>query len=480
MEERFLYSFRRKIRNYIEEWDMIRPGALVLCAVSGGADSVCLLNILSELTGQLHFRLEAVHVEHGIRGEESLSDCIYVEELCRRMGVPLTLRRISVPHLAEESKRTIEEEARIQRYRIFRETAEEKGASAAAVAHNQNDQAETVLFNMIRGSGIRGLAGIRPVRKEGNLLVVRPLLCAGRTEIERYLQEKGIAFCTDRTNRDLDISRNRIRLQVLPELLKLNRQAAEHIASSAENLAETEQYLERETKRAAERCIRGQKLQLESFSREDPVIRKRVLRECIRRFTPGQSLKDIGKVHIRELEDLCLGPDGRRVSLPKGVTAIRQGDAVIFRSGYESSAAGKAPQRMEEITVALPFEGEKEIEAGGCHFSLSCGIFGKDEPARKKFTKWLAYDTIAGREEREICFRSRRPGDFLVISQGGGRKKISDYMTDCKIPKDQRDRLVLVTQGSHVLWVPGGRISEAAKVRPGSPYVRVSLTDGTV
>ncbi len=491
------FRFEQKIRNMMKRCRMVSPGQRILAAVSGGADSVCLLAVLHALAPELSFSLEAVHVEHGIRGEESLQDCAYVERLCGKLGVRLTVRHIHVPELARQSGRTEEEEARIQRYRIFEETAEQCGAQRVAVAHHLGDQAETVLWNLIRGSGLRGLRGILPVRplRDGQAaspLVVRPLLETSREEIEQYLEACGLSYRTDRTNLDKTVTRNKIRHDILPDLIKLNAQAPRHIAQAAEEAAEAEAYLERVTARAAEGCIHCQAdgqpvLLLARWQKEEPFIRRRLLRECIRRASGNGSLKDIGAVHVEALMGLACGGGEKSVRLPGGLTAVRSYGQIRFLSGAEALSGAVLPAagalyaqdaRPGERWVEVPFPGRQMVHYGGYCFSLECGCAGESGICipKKRFTKWIAYATIAQKESQKLCFRTRRPGDVLVVRQDGSRKKLSDYLIDEKIPSSLRDRVVLLAIGSEVLWVAGMRISEKARVTPGSTYVKVSCS----
>ena len=491
------FRFEQKIRNMMKRCRMVSPGQRILAAVSGGADSVCLLAVLHALAPELSFSLEAVHVEHGIRGEESLQDCAYVKRLCGKLGVRLTVRHIHVPELARQSGRTEEEEARIQRYRIFEETAEQCGAQRVAVAHHLGDQAETVLWNLIRGSGLRGLRGILPVRplRDGQAaspLVVRPLLETSREEIEQYLEACGLSYRTDRTNLDKTVTRNKIRHDILPDLIKLNAQAPRHIAQAAEEAAEAEAYLERVTARAAEGCIHCQAdgqpvLLLARWQKEEPFIRRRLLRECIRRASGNGSLKDIGAVHVEALMGLACGEGEKSVRLPGGLTAVRLYGQIRFLSGAEALSGAVLPAagalyaqdaRPGERWVEVPFSGRQMVHYGGYCFSLECGCAGESGICipKKRFTKWIAYATIAQKESQKLCFRTRRPGDVLVVRQDGSRKKLSDYLIDEKIPSSLRDRVVLLAIGSEVLWVAGMRISEKARVTPGSAYVKVSCS----
>ena len=543
-KNQYVFRFERKVRKAMEDHHMLGRSS-VLCAVSGGADSVSLLMALRSLSEEMGFSLSAVHVEHGIRGRESLDDCEYVRQLCAKIKVPLTVRHIRVLKLAEESGRTVEEEARIWRYRIFRETAVKTGADRVAVAHNMGDQAETVIFNLVRGSGLRGLAGIRCVRPleeggpAGDILIIRPLLGISRQEIEQYLSSLGCGFRTDRTNLDTEITRNRIRADIIPELESLNRQAKAHIFEAARQAAEAEDFLERMAEDAARTCIRGDELLLSEFCALDPVIRKRILRECIKRAVPGGSLKDISRVHVGDLEKLARAEEGKRLCLPGHVRAVREKETIRFlspesyfgpRPGGQASPGTSSgelpsglfcppdrPQGAEYASVEVPFEGEKKISFEGFTCTLTCGTApGKVERIRggeadgagradgtcqadgagkadeaaertasgedlllipeKRFTKWIAYATIDPNHNHVLCFRSRRPGDFIVIDREGRKKKLSNYLTDRKVPREKRDQVVLLAEGSRVLWAVGGRISEDAKVKPGDRYVKAECS----
>ena len=206
---------------------MAPSGVRIVAGVSGGADSVCLLLVLHSLSRQMGFELEAVHVEHGIRGQESIRDAEFTEALCAEIAVPCTRYEVNVPEYAKKQHLGFEEAARKLRYDAFFRRAEEirqtTGKQAViALAHHREDNAETVLFRLLRGSGLRGLCGIRPVLRYRDYVVIRPLLETGRGEIESYLSKRGKTYCRDSTNEDEAYSRNRLRRRILPE----NRRSA--------------------------------------------------------------------------------------------------------------------------------------------------------------------------------------------------------------------------------------------------------------
>lgn len=466
----------RRIYEAIQKYHMIEPGMRVLVGVSGGADSVCLLTALAQYREEGAFTLLAVHVEHGIRGAESLADASYVQELCGKLNVECVVRHVDVPAAAKERGLTVEEAGRTVRYEIFEAVAKEYAADRIAVAHNQNDQAETVMWNLVRGSGLKGLCGIRPVRD----MVIRPLLFLKRSEIEEILTRLGIAWRTDRTNLETEYTRNRIRLQILPELEQsLNAQAVSHIAQAAGRLQEAEQYLEEQTEIAAGRCIQEKVagppdcrfneiiLVLSEYEKEPPLIQKELLKRCLAQLQVGRGLKDVGTVHLESLQTLCRLPCGKMCSLPGQVTAAREDGTVCFWCGKKSTghSSGEDTAGASAKPCEIPLTLETAIQFGTFRAEASIVPHTQELEAEiqteKKYTKWLSYDTI----NSSLCFRTRRAGDYLVVNKNGGRRKLKDYLIDQKIPRSMRDRLWLLADGPHILWVIGWRISEAAKVK---------------
>jgi tRNA(Ile)-lysidine synthase len=491
----------RRIFEVIETYHMIEPGMCVVVGVSGGADSVCLLYVLKEYSRRVPFELTVVHVEHGLRGEESLEDARFTRELCHQMQVPFRLVHAQVQTLAAQEGLSTEEAGRKERYRIFREVQKQCGAQRIAVAHNRNDQAETVLHHLVRGSGLKGLGGIAPVRDD----IIRPLLFTTRAEIEEILRQAGLSWRTDRTNLEQDYTRNRIRLSILPHMEReLNVRASEHIAQAGEKLQQVQSYIERETCRAAERCISSEEgdvcIALEPFLKEDELIRSEVLRRAL---SMCGGLRDVGTVHIEDLMKLAGMDCGKKLSLPGRITAVRENGILRFqqlqadvlkKNAGESCVTGSAAAHAEESgdaagveTKKLTISGKTEkisdkkwsvlsetrelrIEGAG-HYEMedftvevgileNCAALYPEIIRENQYTKWLSYDTIKG----NIMLRTRRTGDYLVVGKQGGRKKLKDYLIDCKVPQAKRDQIWLLADGSHVLWVVGYRISEAAKV----------------
>lgn len=311
----------RRTKDYILENKMINNHSTVLVALSGGADSVCLLLVLNEIKRQcadeLDFALEAVHVEHGIRGAESREDARFASDLCERLNIPCHVHSVDVPQYAKSHGLGLEEAARILRYEAFEKevatayAADQKQGNSrqvvVAVAHHMEDNAETVLFQMLRGSGAKGLSGMHPVSVKNGVTYIRPLLSATRAQIEEYLKENGQAFVTDATNTDTAYSRNKLRHDVFPLLLQINDRAIEHINESAGQLAVMNDFYEQQLKEACDSMIYQKEgrviLEISRFDSLHPALKSGVARECIH-LASGR-LKDITSTHIGALVKLA-------------------------------------------------------------------------------------------------------------------------------------------------------------------------------
>lgn len=432
---------------------MIEPGSGVVAGVSGGADSVCLLLVLKELSEEMNFFLHAVYVEHGIRGESSVADGQFVCRLCEIQHIPFHQCSVDSMAEAEQQHMSLEEAARKLRYEALERIRRQVGADRIAVAHHAEDSAETMLFHLARGTGIHGLVGIRPVRGA----VIRPLLCVSREEIEAWLAERGQPFVQDETNEDLAYARNRIRRKVLPELTQINGKAVEHIMQASELLEETESFLQDSLNRVM------RQIQLSDgcaviprrvFADLHPLMQKELVHELLGRI--AGSRKDITGAHIDAVRGLFSMQSGRRVDLPYRMRAEAESDRVrIFQRNAPE------PEQVEDFCVDLKIPGYTELPDGGClvaDLALYDGQKGKIPD--KAYTKWLDYDTI----NTNVQVRFRRAGDYLIVGNPPGHKKLKDYLIDEKIPRRERSRLILVAAGPHVLWVAGGRISEDCKI----------------
>jgi tRNA(Ile)-lysidine synthase len=390
--------------------------------------------VLLALKEEYDIDIKAVHINHMIRGKDADEDEAFVKELCEAYQVPLNALRIDIPRLAKESGRSVEEEARMARYEAFERAAEEFEAAGRnakiAVAHNADDNAETVLFHMARGAGLDGMCGIAPVRDR----IIRPLLKTSKAEILEFLETNGQAYCIDQTNAEVEYDRNRIRHNILPELTEINDKALEHISDMTDRLSEIADYISLEAKGLlAMATLEDGKLRKRAIATAPHVIATQALKEYLSGYMPYQ--KDVAAVHIDSILGL-LNEDGeRQVQLPYKKTLI-----ISYEEIYVMDGGQKAKEHAFDYRE---FSYEK-----GMKYPVST------------YTKWFD----CGRIGANVVIRTREEGDYLCIDSKGNHKSIQDYFVDEKIPKHLRDEIPLVCDGSHVMWVVGYRVSEYYKI----------------
>lgn len=452
-----------KVAAYMREHCMVRKGDHVIAGVSGGADSVCLFLALKELGHTMGFSMSVIHIEHGIRGTESLCDMQFVRSLCGLHQVPFACRSYPVEALAKEQGISVEEAGRNVRYEAFKEEerrfsdmASERGGSVkTAVAHHGDDNAETMLFHLCRGSGLEGLAGIWPVRGS----IIRPLLCVTRADIEHFLKKRGQVYRTDATNADVSYSRNRIRNEIMPQMRLINEGGVAHMNALAEDMRELSVCLRKETDKVLAAHMKRSEdgticFDTECLSGRQPFLQRRIMAELL--AEAAGSRRDISREHIRALLSLSLGGTGKRLSLSYGITAEKT-YSYLYLYGKSRAKAGAA------VFFERPLE-KFPLDIDTPMGTMRCRIFDfskKDaEIPKNLYTKWFDY----GRIKNRLCLRTRKPGDYFALDRQGHRQKLKDYWMNEKVPREKRERMILLADGSHILWAIGGRISEYYKV----------------
>lgn len=453
-------SFVKKVYDDILAGSLLQGGEHVVVGVSGGADSICLFYVLQALQPILQLTLTAVHVHHGLRGAAADDDRAFVENICAAEGIECRSFQADIRQLAEERHCSEEEAGRLYRYECFEKVRAAKGADKIAVAHHMDDTSETVLMNLFRGSGIKGLAGIPAVRGT----VIRPLLHTSRREIETYLEQNDISYRTDATNFEVDYTRNRIRLDVLPYVkAHINSAASEHIAETAALAADISSYIERQAREAEQRivrnniAVRGYELDAEAFIKEDKVIQRELLRQVMGKAA-GQ-MKDIGMVHIETVRRLASMQVGRQISLPYGLRAVRTYGTIRIECVQAADAMRECHKAIGVPIIQVP--GRYPIHDVGKWIDFKTFSYDKNMQFPKKmYTKWFDYDKIKNR----LVLRQRQEGDYLML-RGGSRKLLRRIMVDSKIPQADRATLTVLADGSHIVWIPAmGRISEYYKI----------------
>ncbi len=481
-----------ELKDFIKKENLLCDGDRVLLGVSGGADSVCLLFSFLDLKKEYDITPYVLYVEHGVRGEDSVKDGRFVEDLCRRLSVDHTMVSVDAPSYAEKNHMSLEEAARMLRYDAFYETALKKGCNKIATAHNANDNAETILFRMIRGTGLKGLSGIPPKRRMEDMEVIRPLLCVTRQEIEEDLKSRGESYVTDATNEADDYSRNRLRHRVLPVLEEINAGAINHINEAGRRIGEmyardvagsgvtaTEEFVTGDGAKTLGKTENGapEPLLLKDLQEMPEEIRKETILNWLR---AQNAAHDVGSVHIEMMGELIFMGVGKEYHLPHGYYVKNDYEYLrLYRKPSSepemTDARGTAPEHRpgrepdrntdrKEDPIPIPplSPGENyRISMPGLDLRF---LLSDDAPTgafeQKAYAKTFDYGKIMGSLE----LRHRREGDYIVIHPDGRKKKLQDYLVEQKIPREERNDLWLLCSGAKVLWVIGHRNSEDARV----------------
>jgi len=426
---------------------MFAPGDSVVVGVSGGADSVALLHVLTKLRVMLSLGdIIPAHVNHNLRGKESDGDEAFVKGLCDNLKLPLVTYQANVKALADEKNLGIEAAGRLLRYSFFEKVRASSGAQKIAVGHNRDDVAETVMMNLCRGSGLKGLCGIPPV----NGVITRPLINAPRDLIEKYLNIVKISYVTDASNYSDEYTRNRIRNKLMPVLASCTaNNVSEIIARNASWLSADEEFIESAAQAAYETCVLPSDailLDAIKLSELPEALSRRVVRHAIAKAR-GNDYTDISAVHVQAAICLAQGHSGRETHLP-GVVVKKEYDSLVF-----------APRSPAIATLGQGFC--YSLEVGGSVYvpelrktlTISCAAPEKSRLGGKKpilyCTKAFEYGNV---KEVSFTLRTRRPGDRIAIG-ANMTKKLQDYFTDTKIPASQRDSIPLLAVGSDILWI---------------------------
>lgn len=426
----------------------VKAGETVGVAVSGGVDSMALLNALCNLRAQLNIIVVVFHMEHGIRGRASVDDMRFVIRECEKRGVECVAERADVPELAAAEKLSVETAARQARYAFL----DEQAADWIATAHQRDDVAETVLMNLLRGSGLAGLCGIP--EKRGRY--IRPLLDISRAEIEAYAAENGVAFVRDASNDETDYTRNYIRNEIMPRLERVNAQAAAHIAQAAERLAEDEAALKHWAQTAD--CIEEQKdgvyIRLDKLGVLPEAVRKRVVRLA---FEKRFGLSDVESKHVRDILALAeSGQPGKRLDVGGGLAAVNI---------YGKLMIGRIKEKAYNDD-SVSFFGPGRYELGGLEFVCTVCV----QPDFGDGSEYFDAGALEG-----AVFRHRREGDRITPLGMSGTKRLSDYLSDRKVPLHLRDNMVVLAAGEDVLWAVGAGVSEKSKIKPGSRIIKIGF-----
>ena len=405
-------------------------------AVSGGKDSQALLHFLKEKEKSLGFKIIALNVEHGIRGESSLLDSEFVKGYCKKLNVPLFSFSVKAKEYAKENGISEETSARKLRYEKFFELIEKKEIDVVATAHHREDQVESVLLNLLRGAGIKGLTGMSEIAHKGK--IVRPMLHTSKESIEEYIKQKDIPFVTDESNFCDDYSRNYLRLNVLPIIKEKVPAVSENIIKTSILAKEDDEFLSSLATPLVN--VKGDSGYILLGDIKKPIF----VRATKLLFEKLGVFYDVEKRHIDALYDLFLkGESGKSIDLPFSFKGIIEYDRLTIYKGEEKSLKGEN----------LPFK------TGNIHF---LGKTFKIEK-REKFERGKGLYFDIEKVPSSACFKSREQGDYFKAF-GGFTKSLSDYLTDKKVPRKDRDDLILLADGNRILAILGMEISFDIKV----------------
>jgi len=436
----------KAVCEYADKYRMLDGCNMLLCAVSGGADSMCLLHMMQRISCQYGFALAAAHFNHRLRGEHSDFDEAFVSKYCEISGIKLIVGSEDVAAYAAANKTGIEESARELRYAFFESAAAGLGADKIATAHNADDNAETMILNLLRGSGLRGLSGIPPVR--GNY--IRPLLCLDRKRIITYLIENGVEHTEDLTNGEPICSRNIIRKEVIPVLRSMNPDFAAAAGRCAESLRADDAYMEKQASEFPREYINnGEKISVrtDALSAFPDSIASRVIRDISEEFNILLS-----QPHVAAVLKICGAKSpSASVNLPKGLTVSREYEKLIFSLGNVKEDGFTERELTYDRWTPVPEIGLEFFWGNAGKINTQFNIF------------FFKKEAVCGK----IIVRPRKTGDKIRLSVNSGTKTLKKLFIEKKIPAAERSRVPVISDDIGVLAVYG----------IGADYQRLSISE---
>ncbi len=419
---------KEDVLSVIKKYNMLENCDRIVVGLSGGADSVCLLSVLNSLKAEYGFSLVAAHINHGIRGAEAQRDEESCKRLCESLNVPLEILHADIPTLSKQQGIGEEECGRIVRYDFFRSLAGERGK--IATAHNLNDNAETLLLNLVRGAGSKGACGIPPVRDN----IIRPLIETDRKSIEKYCEENELQYVTDSTNLECEYSRNKIRIKVLPTLCEINQNAVGALSGFASRMREQEAFLESVVNEKYALCVKNSVLYEAEFSALDIFLKKRIA---------GRFLSELshGEVESKHIDDFLRFVGSGKALVTASATEIVSRDGKIF----------KKPEQAEQFSVDFSLD-DKKVNLPFCEISVEkYDIKDLQNLNKDMLDNLIDCDKISN----TLILRSRKDGDKFTFSKRRVTKTVKKLFNEDKIPPEVRNKMVILDSDGEVVWLSG-------------------------
>lgn len=419
---------KEDVLSVIKKYNMLENCDKIVVGLSGGADSVCLLSVLNSLKAEYGFSLVAAHINHGIRGAEAQRDEESCKRLCESLNVPLEILHADIPTLSKQQGIGEEECGRIVRYDFFRSLAGERGK--IATAHNLNDNAETLLLNLVRGAGSKGACGIPPVRDN----IIRPLIETDRESIEKYCEENELQYVTDSTNLECEYSRNKIRIKVLPTLCEINQNAVGALSGFASRMREQEAFLESVVNEKYALCVKDSELYEAEFSALEIFLKKRIA---------GRFLSELshGEVESKHIDDFLRFVGSGKTLVTASATEIVSRDGKIF----------KKPEQAEQFSVNFSLD-DKKVNLPFCEISIE----RYDTKDLQNLNKDMLDNLIdCDKISNTLILRSRKDGDKFTFSKRRITKTVKKLFNEDKIPPEVRNKMIILDSDGEVVWLRG-------------------------
>jgi tRNA(Ile)-lysidine synthase len=449
------------VLNAAAEHGLWSPHDTIVVAVSGGPDSVALLRVLHEISiNRMPLNLVCAHVNHGFR-DESRQEAEFVREMAEELGIPFELAVFDIPSFMKESGLGPQEAARNKRYQFLTDIAQLHGASAIAMAHHADDQAETVLMRLLRGSGPSGLAGMRWKRKEKKVELIRPFLRINKTALLELCHSRGYAYVEDASNLQTKYKRNAVRLEVLPFLEKYNGRLRQSLTQLAEIAGAEDDFMEEMALKSFRERVRSKQgkysLERASLASMPSALQRRLIKLILNYLSADYAGVDFNKIEAVRRGALQEEPTTWSLDLGGGLTCVRQYETILF--------SAKPPQQQASYTYRLSLP-ESRLNLSEIGKVLTMTVLERESffvqgESSERMSAWFDADELVF----PLTIRSRMPGDIIKVMGLNGSKKVKDIFIDDKIPSSERALIPLVCDGSgNIVWIPGIRRSVHAAV----------------
>lgn len=451
-----------KVGSTILKFNLILPGELVIIGVSGGPDSLALLHVLNQLSKEGNFAIHAAHLNHSFRGQEADDEARWVQQVAESWGIPCTIAKEDIPALVAKTGLSPQEAGHIARKKLFASLLTELQGQKVALGQQADDQAETILMHLLKGAGTEGLQGIRPF----NPPYIRPLLFITRKEIEEYCRSNGLEPRQDPSNLKNVYLRNRIRNQLMPWIKEnINPNLVTSLQRTASIIQSEEDYWRGVITSFAELHVSKTagklRVALNGLLQVPVAVQRRIIRYCCQEITGDQAP---AYQHVEEIRKLVLGQVGKMITLPGGLTILKEYSYLCFILSYQEEVVTRITPRL----LAIP--GETFVSESG---QVIKATITQEKPTADSGKVCFP---IRGNMLESLYCRSRQPGDWLSPEGMSGRKKLKEFFIDRKVPRQKRDEILIIAEGSEVLWVPGWVISKRINdVNPQGNYLVLEI-----